>query len=203
MQLIKVTKTLVFIYALNKEETHTFDKKQVISLIYRAWRNYILEIVAELKVLGKKIANFNSFFAGYSPDGADIYSSTVLKNSFVFGLNELFDLGLSKHEMIIVFQKGEHHFAIVKYGIHQYANMFGMEKNALLLDCRTIESQPYEIYINGYDLILVNSNVKYDLSESTYNNRREACEKISRLLGVDIIKDSTKENLDHIKNKLT
>ena len=53
-------------------------------------------------------------------------SSAALENSIVFGLNELFDLELSKHDMILISQKAEHNFVGVKCGImDQYASMFG------------------------------------------------------------------------------
>ena len=51
-------------------------------------------------------------------------SSAALENSVVFGLNELFDLGLTKHEMILISQKAEHNYVGVKCGImDQYASM--------------------------------------------------------------------------------
>jgi galactokinase len=131
-------------------------------------------------------------------------SSAALENSFVFGLNELFDLGLSRHDMILVSQKAEHNFAVVKCGImDQYASMFGVKKSALLLDCRTVESQTYQIDFKDYKLMLINSNVKHNLSESVYNDRREVCEKVSRLLHVDALRDASKEDLNRVKGDIT
>lgn len=191
-------------FALNKEELYEFNIENVKPLENGGWRNYILGVVAELQMLGKPVGNFNSVFAGNIPGGAGMSSSAALENSFVFGLNELFDLGLSKHEMILVSQKAEHNFAGVKCGImDQYASMFGVKNSALLLDCRTIESKPYKIDFQDYKLMLINSNVKHDLSESAYNDRREVCEKVSKLLHVDALRDATKEDLDRIKGDIT
>ena len=75
--------------------------------------------------------------------------------------------------------------------------------SALLLDCRTVESQPYKIDFKEYKLMLINSNVKHDLSESAYNERREVCEKVSRLLQIDALRDASKEDLDKIKEEIT
>ena len=148
--------------------------------------------------------SFNAVFAGNIPEGAGMSSSAALENSFVFGLNELFNLGLTKHEMILVSQKAEHNFAGVKCGImDQYASMFGLKKSALLLDCRTIESQPYKIDFKDYKWMLINTNVKHDLSESEYNDRREVCEKVSGLLHLDALRDASKEDLDRIKNDIS
>ena len=191
-------------FALNKEELYEFNTKNVKPLESGGWRNYILGVVAELQILGKPIGNFNSVFAGNIPGGAGMSSSAALENSFVFGLNELFDLGLSKHEMILISQKAEHNFAGVKCGImDQYASMFGVKKSALLLDCRTVESKPYKINFHDYKLMLINTNVKHDLSESAYNNRREVCEKVSKLLHLEALRDASKADLDKIKGDIT
>ena len=192
------------VYALNKEELYEFNIENIKPLEDGGWRNYVLGVVAELQKLGKKVGNFNSVFAGNIPAGAGMSSSAALENSFVFGLNDLFDLGLTKNEMILVSQKAEHNFAGVKCGImDQYASMFGVKKSALLLDCRTVESQPYKIDFKDYKLMLINSNVKHDLSESAYNDRREVCEKVSSLLQIDALRDASKEDLDKIKGDIT
>ena len=190
--------------ALNKNEIHEFNTENITPLEDGGWRNYVVGVVAELQLLGKHVGNFNSVFAGNIPGGAGMSSSAALENSFTYGLNELFDLGLSKNEMILVSQKAEHNFAGVKCGImDQYASMFGVKKSALLLDCRTVKSKPYKIDFKKYKIMLINSNVKHDLSESAYNDRRQVCEKVSGLLHIDALRDATKEDLDRIKGDIT
>jgi len=192
------------VYALNKNEIHNFNTENIRPLKDGCWRNYMLGVVAELQILRKQVGNFNAVFAGNIPGGAGMSSSAALENSFVYGLNKLFNLGLSKHDMILVSQKAEHNFAGVKCGImDQYASMFGLKKSALLLDCRTIESQPYKIDFKDYKLMLINTNVKHDLSESEYNDRREVCERVSGLLHLDALRDASKEDLDRIKNDIS
>ncbi|UZO82240.1 galactokinase [Aquimarina sp. ERC-38] len=191
-------------YALNKEEMYEFDLEGIAPLNKGGWRNYILGVVAELQNFGKTVGNFNSVFAGNIPGGAGMSSSAALENSFVYGLNELFDLGLTKHEMILISQKAEHNYAGVKCGImDQYASMFGIKKSALLLDTRTVESEPYKIDFKDYKLMLINTNVKHDLSESAYNDRREVCEKVSKLLNIVALRDASKEDLDKIKSDIS
>ena len=192
------------VYAINKEELYEFTTENIKPLLDGGWRNYVLGVVAELQNLGKKLGNFNSVFAGNIPGGAGMSSSAALENSFVYGLNDLFELGLTKNEMILVSQKAEHNFAGVKCGImDQYASMFGVKKSALLLDCRTIESKPYKIDFKEYKLMLINTNVKHDLSESAYNDRREVCEKISSLLQISSLRDASKEDLDELIGKIS
>jgi len=81
--------------------------------------------------------------------------------------------------------------------------MFGIKKSALLLDCRTIASKSYRIDFKTYKLMLINTNVKHNLSESAYNERRTVCEKVSKQLGVKALRDVTKIDLDRIKDTIT
>ncbi|WP_449534188.1 galactokinase [Gelidibacter sp.] len=192
------------VVAFDKDETYTFALDILEPLKNGDWRNYVLGVVAELQLLGKNVGNFNGVFAGNIPGGAGMSSSAALENSFVFGLNDLFNLGLSKEDMILVSQKAEHNYAGVKCGImDQYASMFGIENSALLLDCRSITSQPYRIDFKDYELMLINTNVKHDLSETAYNDRREVCEKVSKLLNVVALRDASKEDLEAIKTDLS
>ncbi|WP_299394796.1 galactokinase [uncultured Gelidibacter sp.] len=192
------------VIALNMEEAHEFGLDALKPLSDGGWRNYILGVIAEVQKLGKNPGNFNSVFTGNIPGGAGMSSSAALENSFVYGLNELFDLGLTKEEMILVSQKAEHNFVGVNCGImDQYASMFGITDSALLLDCRTVESKAYTIDFKDYELMLINTNVKHDLSESAYNDRRAVCENISKLLNVDALRDATKEDLDGLKSEIS
>jgi len=169
-----------------------------------AWQNYILGVVAEIQNTNKKIGNFNIVFAGDIPGGAGMSSSAALENSFVFGLNKIFNLGLSKNEMILISQKAEHHYVGVKCGImDQYASMFGIKNHALLLDCRTVTSTPFEIDFKDHELILINTNVKHSLSDSAYNNRRSVCESIAEMLHVKALRDATVSDLEDLKEKVT
>ena len=168
------------------------------------WENYVFGVVHEIQNKNKLIGNFNLVFKGNIPSGAGMSSSAALENSIVFGLNELFDLELSKHDMILISQKAEHNFVGVKCGImDQYASMFGLKNHALLLDCRTIESQPYEIDFKDYQLMLINTNVKHSLSDTEYNDRRSACKSISKLLSVKALRDATEADLEKIIDKVT
>ncbi|NMH88822.1 galactokinase [Flavivirga algicola] len=191
-------------YALDKDSRVEFELDKLRPLAEGSWENYVFGVVAEIQNRNKTVGNFNIVFKGDIPGGAGMSSSAALENSVVFGLNELFDLGLTKHEMILISQKAEHNYVGVKCGImDQYASMFGIEDNALLLDCRTVESKPYKIDFKDHQLMLINTNVKHNLSDSAYNDRRSACESISELLGIKALRDATEADLEAIKDKVT
>ena len=191
-------------FAVDKEETIEFSLSNIKPSKQGSWENYILGVVAEIQNRSKIIGNFNIAFGGDIPGGAGMSSSAALENSVVYGLNEVFNLGLSKQEMILISQKAEHNYVGVKCGImDQYASMYGIENNALLLDCRSVKSKPFVINFKDYELILINTNVKHSLSDSAYNDRRSVCESIASLLSVKALRDATEYDLEAIKYQVT
>ncbi|QWX82797.1 galactokinase [Cellulophaga sp. HaHaR_3_176] len=193
-----------FAYAIDKNELLEFSLNDIKPLPKGTWQNYVIGVVAEMQKKGITIGNFNIAFGGNIPAGAGMSSSAALENSVVFGLNEIFKLSLSKEDMIFISQNAEHNYAGVKCGImDQYASMFGIKNNALLLDCRTIQAKPFEIDFKDYELILINTNVKHNLSDSAYNNRRSICEKIVKLLKVKALRDVSEDDLKLIAHKIS
>lgn len=192
------------VYASDFDETIKFSVNNIAPLPKESWGNYVLGVIAEIQKKGKTVDNFNMIFGGDIPSGSGMSSSAALENSVVFGLNELFDLGLSKTEMIFISQKAEHNYVGVNCGImDQYASMFGIKNHALLLDCRSIEAIPFEINFKNHELMLINTNVKHSLSDSAYNDRRSVCEKISKMLGIKALRDATEDDLLKVKSKVS
>ena len=190
--------------ALDVSETYEFSLNNIEPIQNGGWRNYIIGVVAEIQKEGIAVPNFNCAFSGDIPAGSGMSSSAALENSVVFALNELFELGLTKNQMIYISQRAEHNYAGVKCGImDQYASMFGQENSALLLDCRSVTSDAFEIDFKDYELMLINSNVKHALTDSAYNDRREVCEKISAFLGISALRDISIEALEKSKNEIT
>ncbi|MDX6746934.1 galactokinase [Polaribacter sp. PL03] len=190
--------------ALNLDSTVEFELDKLRPSKEGSWENYVFGVVAEIQNRNKIIGDFNIIFKGNIPGGAGMSSSAALENSVVFGLNELFNLGLTKTEMILISQKAEHNYVGVKCGImDQYASMFGVKNNALLLDCKTIEAIPFEIDFKDHELMLINTNVKHSLSDSAYNDRRSACESIAELLNIETLREATEEDLEGIIDKVT
>ena len=192
------------ITSLNFNSTVNFELDKLKPSKEGNWENYVLGVVSEIQNRKINIGNFNIIFKGNIPGGSGMSSSAALENSVVFGLNELFNLGLTKHEMIFISQKAEHNYVGVKCGImDQYASMFGIKDHALHLDCRTVESKPYKIDFKNHQLMLINTNVKHSLSDSAYNDRRSACESVSALLGIKALRDATEADLEKVIDKVT
>lgn len=200
----KTDKTTSTAIAIDMNETYQFDVDNLDTENLSSWHAYVVGVVAETQKRGKEVGNFDVVFGGNIPDGAGMSSSAALENSVVFGINELFNLGLTKYEMILISQAAEHNYVGVKCGImDQYASMFGIENSALLLDCRTAQAEPFTIDFKDYQLLLFNTNVKHKLSDSAYNDRRAVCEKTAELLGIDALRDASIADLDKVKDQLS
>lgn len=195
---------LCSVFAIDANESFEFSTENIRPIPIGNWRNYIIGVVAEIQKKGIKVEPFNLVFGGDIPKGAGLSSSAALENSIVFGLNELFNLELSKHDMTLISQKAEHNYVGVRCGImDQYASMFGEENHALLLDCRTNTAASIKIDFEGYQLVLINSNVSHNLVDAEYNNRREVCEKVASLLNINYLRDATEEALQKLKSKIS
>lgn len=196
--------TICSAFALDAQEDYEFSLEDIQPIPNGNWRNYVIGVVAEIQKKGMEVLPFNVVFGGDIPKGAGLSSSAALENSIVFGLNELFDLKLTKHEMIAISQKAEHHYVGVRCGImDQYASMFGEKDHALMLDCRTQEAVPYRLDFKDYGIILINTNVSHNLVDAEYNDRRNVCEKVAVLLNVPYLRDASEEGLKLIESQIS
>ncbi len=142
------------------------------------WANYVLGVADQLVKRGYKIAGFNLYLDGNVPLGAGLSSSAALECATAFALDHLNDLQISQMDLALISQKAEHVFAGVNCGImDQFASVFGKKDHAVLLDCRSMEYEYIPLKLEGYKLVLLNTNVKHSLADSAYNKRRSQCEQ--------------------------
>lgn len=150
----------------------------------KSWANYILGVVDGFLKRDLQVSGFNFYICGDVPLGAGLSSSAAVECATAYALAQLNQLSVAKMDLALIAQKAEHEFAGVKCGImDQFASVFGKEDYAMMLDCRSLEHEYIPLKLDGYKLVLLNTNVKHSLSESAYNDRRAQCEQ-----GVDWIK---------------
>jgi galactokinase len=142
------------------------------------WATYILGVVNQLTGRGYTISGFNLVIDGDVPIGAGLSSSAAVECATVFALNQLYNLRLSKIEMIQIAQKAEHTFSGVMCGImDMFTSIMGKENHVIKLDCRSLEYEYKPLKLEGYKLVLFNTNVKHSLASSAYNQRRQQCQQ--------------------------
>ena len=142
------------------------------------WENYILGVLYEIYIRNKELKGFQCTIESDLPVGSGVSSSAALECGLAFGLNELFDLGLSKHEIVTLARDAEHNYVGTKCGImDQFASVMGKKDHVILLDCKSMDYSYVPFIIAPYKLVLLNSNVSHSLASSEYNTRRNECEE--------------------------
>lgn len=143
----------------------------------KAWANYVLGVVHEMQLRGHKLGGFQMVLDGDVPIGAGLSSSAALECAAGLALNHLFRLGIPDSELILIAQKAEHTYAGVRSGImDQFASVYGKKDHCIKLDCRSMEYEYMQLKLEGYKIVLLNTNVEHSLASSEYNVRRQQCE---------------------------
>jgi len=170
------------IYSATYNTSFEFDLNNFVKSEH-SWENYILGVVNELLKLGKNLKGFNCKISSDLPIGAGISSSAALECGLAAGLNELFQLGLSKLEIVTLSQAAENNFVGSQCGImDQYASVMSKKEHLILLDCRSLEAEFIPASFRSCKILLVNTKVSHNLAESEYNNRRKECEHALKIL---------------------
>ncbi len=190
----------IHLFAANFNESFQTSIQEI--LPSANWHTYILGIVDQLLKNNRSIGGFSMVIDGDIPAGAGLSSSAALECAVVFALNELFECRIDKMAMVKMAQMAEHSFAGLQCGImDMFASMFGKKNNAIKLDCRSLEHEYIPLQLEGYKLILLNTNVKHSLASSEYNVRRQECEAGISLMQqrypqVKSLRDANKQMLD-------
>jgi galactokinase len=173
------------------------------------WAQYPYGVIGELKELGHTCGSFKAIFGGDIPAGAGLSSSAALESAFAFALNEIFKFGLDRFTIAKVGQKAEHNYVGVRCGImDQFSSVFGKKDHVFRLDCRSLEYEYFPLILDGYELILADTQVKHSLASSEYNQRRAQCEEGVLLLstklsgGINSLRDVTPKQIYPYKGLL-
>ena len=169
------------------------------------WARYIFGVCREIIKRGGTVKGFDAVFSGNVPLGAGLSSSAALESCFAFALNDLFNGNtIDKFELARIGQSTEHNYCGVNCGsMDPFASVFGKKDHLMRLDCRSMEFEYFPFKIDGYKLVLLDSKVKHALVDSPYNKRRQSCERVAKMLGVETLRDATMEALDAARGELT
>lgn len=173
------------------------------------WPNYLIGIVDQLIRAGYEFEGFDCMFGGDVPIGAGLSSSAAIEGGLIFALNQLFGLNIDKLTMVQLAQKAENEFVGVQCGImDQFINIFGEDKNALKIDCRSLEHEYIPFESTHLSIVLCETQTRRALASSEYNIRFRQCyEGVSTLSAVNpsitSLRDVTPNFLEEHKTLLS
>ena len=78
----------------------------------------------------------------------------------------------------------------------QFASVMCRADHLMLLDCRSRAIEQIPLTDPAITVLIVNSNVKHELSGGEYAERRGQCEAAAKALGVASLRDATLEQLE-------
>ncbi|MGR3777132.1 galactokinase [Bacillus paramycoides] len=143
------------------------------------WGNYVKGVILTLKEAGHEInCGFELLVEGTIPNGAGLSSSASLELLVGVVLENLFNLEITRLELVKMGKKVENEFIGVNSGImDQFAIGFGEKEKAILLDTNTLEYEMVPVVLDDYAIVIMNTNKRRELADSKYNERRTECEE--------------------------
>ncbi|WP_196593044.1 galactokinase [Pectinatus sottacetonis] len=175
------TDNKVCCYSLNLPDIGVIktDLTDIVSKKSNDWANYPLGVIKVFQDSGYEFAHgFNIAFYGNLPNGAGLSSSASIEMLTAMTLKTLFSLAIPTLEMVKLCQKAENQFVGMNCGIlDQFAVGMGKKNHAMFLDCNTLKYRYVKLVLEGYSIVISNTNSKHSLVDSEYNMRRSQCEQ--------------------------
>ncbi len=149
------------------------------------WSDFVRGVAAVLQSHGQKLAGANLIIEGQVPMGAGLSSSASLEVAIAMALLSAAQAEVPPLDLVKICQRAEHEYVGTRCGImDQFIAGFGKSGHALMIDCRTLQSEALNIPADAR-LVICNSMVKHNHAAGEYNRRRADCEA-----GVGILRNS-------------
>ena len=159
------------------------------------WLEYLKGTAWALQGAGHSLKGFEGVVAGDVPLGAGLSSSASIEMATARAFAAVSDLPWKPAPMALLGQKAENKWVGVNCGImDQLISAAGVADKALLIDCRSLETQAVPLP-RGTVVVVLDTATRRGLVDSAYNERRAQCEAAARLFGVKALRDVTSARL--------
>jgi len=173
-----------------------------------AWANYVKGVVAQFQRHGQPVPAFDAVVVSDVPLGGGLSSSAALEVATATLIEHLLHIHLDPVRKALWCQAAEHEFAGMPCGImDQFISVMGKRGHAMLIDCRTHETQHVPLTDPNLAVVIANTNVKHELTGSEYPARRKQCEQAAAALAaahgeIRALRDATLPQLEAIRRDL-
>ena len=155
---------------------------------------------------GYKTTNgFEILFFGNIPNGSGLSSSASIEVLMGTILNDYFEFNIDMISIVKMCQEAENKFIGVNCGImDQFSIGMGKKNCAILLDCNTLKYEYSRLKMDGYKIVIGNTNKKRGLADSKYNERRSECESalesIQKEVKINSLGELSEEKFEEVKH---
>ena len=143
----------------------------------RGWAIFFKQVLYLLEQRGHIIKGIRCEFGGNLPVGAGMSSSSAITCGLIYALNDCFDLGLDKKDIVELASEAERESGLDGGMMDQFAVVFGQENTLLYLDCEQLEYEEVQADFQGYELVLFDTRKEHSLVDSAYNDRHDECKR--------------------------
>ena len=170
------------------------------------WANYPKGVTKVFQEHGYKTTNgFEILFFGNIPNGSGLSSSASIEVLMGTILNNYFEFNIDMISIVKMCQEAENKFIGVNCGImDQFSIGMGKKNSAILLDCNTLKYEYSKLEMDGYKIVIGNTNKKRGLADSKYNERRSECESalksIQEEINVSSLGELSEEKFEEVKH---
>ena len=173
--------------SVNFEEIGSFKIQRSYQKTGHEWYNYPLGVFHELQKFDWLSGGLDLLYFGNIPIGSGLSSSASIEVLTAFALNDYFNLGHDKLELVKLSKRVENDFIGVNSGImDQFAIAFGETDKAIVLNCDSLKYKIVDCDLGDYVLAIINTNKTRKLEESKYNERVAECEEALSALQKEI-----------------
>lgn len=143
------------------------------------WANYIKGTLDSYNKMDMSIDfGFEAVFYGNIPTGSGLSSSASIQVVAAYMIKTLYKLNITNTEIAKLVKVTENEYMGVNTGImDQFAIANGKEGYAMLLDTSTLDFEYVPMSIDGFKIVIMNTNKSRELISSAYNTRLEECQK--------------------------
>ena len=191
------------LFSVAQDEWATVPVEGAITPAGPPWARYVQGVLAGCLAAGLRPGPFEAVIHADLPQGGGLSSSAALEVAAATLVEALAGSMLVPLQKALLCQRAEHEFAGVPCGImDQCSSVMGREGSLLLLDCRSREVRLTPLTDPQVVALIVNSNVRHELTDGGYAARRRQCEGAARALGVAALRDVTPEQLETGRGRL-
>lgn len=167
------------------------------------WGNYPRGVIAGCLERGLNPGGLDVMLHSTVPIGGGLSSSAALEVSTATLIETVTGKKMDPVEKALLCQKAENDFAGVPCGImDQFVSVMGRANHLLLLDCRSRKTELVPMSDAAVSLLIVNTNVRHELTGGGYAQRRIQCETAAKDLGVPSLRTATIEMLEAAKAQM-
>ncbi len=163
------------------------------------WAAYPAGVLWAARQSGHEVGGLDVLVDGRVPLGSGLSSSHALECAVAMAVSDLFGLGLDTTGLAHLTQRAENDFVGAPTGLmDQLASLRCTQGHALFLDTRTLGSEqvPLDPGSESLRLLVADTRVHHSHGDGSYGDRRAACERAAKELGVASLRDVPSDGLE-------